>query len=110
VPQAAVTLTQEEWDAVANSDLPWRRRSCRSERSTPADRDASRGDVAGQSGAVTASPFDADQARGAEPAQPAQQAGITSRGGRELPDAEQPADGIQRCGDMRIGVGDPRRR
>jgi hypothetical protein len=96
--------------ASSGSDLPCRRRSCRSERSTPADPDARRGDVAGQSGAVTASPFDADQGDGAEPAQPAQQAGITGRGGRELPDAEQPADGIQRCGDVRIGVGDPRRR
>ena len=38
------------------------------------------------------------------PAQPAQQAGVASRGGRELPDAEQPADGIQRGGDMGICV------
>ena len=45
------------------------------------------------------------QAHGPEPAQPAQQAGVASRGGRELPDAEQPADGIERGGDMRIGVG-----
>ena len=69
------------------------------------DPDARRGDVAGQPGAVTAGPFDADQAHGPEPAQPAQQAGVASRGGRELPDAEQPADGIERGGDMRIGVG-----
>jgi hypothetical protein len=60
--------------------------------------------MASQSGAVTASPFDADQGDGPEPAQPAQQAGVASRGGRELPDAEQPADGIQRGGDMGIGV------
>src|SRR6185437_12065606 len=33
------------------------------------------GDVAGQSGAVTAGPFDPGQGDGAEPAQPAQQAG-----------------------------------
>ena len=67
--------------------------------------DASCGDMASQSGAVTAGPFDADQGDGPEPAQPAQQAGIASSGGRELPDAEQPADGIQRGGDMGICVG-----
>ena len=44
-----------------------------------------RGDVAGQPGAVTAGPLDPDQAHGSEPAQPAQQAGVASRGGRELP-------------------------
>jgi hypothetical protein len=67
--------------------------------------DASCGDMASQSGAVTASAFDADQGDGPEPAQPAQQAGIASWGGRELPDAEQPPDGIQRGGDMGICVG-----
>jgi hypothetical protein len=92
------------------SDLPARRRSCRSERSTPADPDAGRGDVAGQPGAVTAGPFDPGQAHGPESAQPAQQAGVAGRGGGELPDAEQSPDGIQRGGDVRIGVGDPRRR
>jgi hypothetical protein len=66
--------------------------------------------MASQPGAVTASPFDADQGDGPEPAQPAQQAGIASCGARELPDAEQPADGIQRGGDMGICVSDPRRR
>jgi hypothetical protein len=66
--------------------------------------------MAGQSGAVAAGPFDAGQGDGPEPAQPAQQAGVASRGGRELPDAEQPADGIERGGDMGICVGDPRRR
>ena len=40
--------------------------------------DASCGDMASQSGAVTASPFDVDQGDGPEPAQPAQQAGIAS--------------------------------
>jgi len=69
------------------------------------DPDAGRGDVAGQPGAVTASSLDADQAHGHEPAQPAQQAGVAGRGGGELLDAEQPADGIQRGGDVRIGVG-----
>ena len=68
------------------------------------DPDARCGDVAGQPGAVTAGPFDADQAHGAEPAQPAQQAGVAGRGGRELPDAEQAADGIERGGDMGICV------
>ena len=47
---------------------------------------------------------------GPEPAQPAQQVRIASWGGRELPDAEQPADGIQRGGDMGTCVGAPRRR
>ena len=91
--------------ASSGSDIPCRRRSCRSERSTPAHPDASCGDMASQSGAVTASPFDAGQGDGPEPAQPAQQAGIASWGGRELPDTEQPADGIQRGGDMDICVG-----
>ena len=69
------------------------------------DPDACRGDVAGQAGAVTAGPFDADQAHSPESAQPAQQAGVAGRRGGELPDAEQPADGIERGGDMRAGVG-----
>ena len=64
------------------------------------DPDACRGDVAGQSGAVTAGPFDADQGDGPESAQPAQQGGIAGRRGGELPDAGQPADGIERGGDM----------
>jgi len=44
--------------ASSGSDLPCRRRSWRSERSTPADPDACCGDVAGQPGAVTAGPLD----------------------------------------------------
>jgi hypothetical protein len=40
-----------------------------------------------------------------EPAQPAQQAGIAGRGDGELPDAEQPADRIQRGGDVHVRVG-----
>jgi hypothetical protein len=71
----------------------------------PGDPDACRGDVAGQPGTVTAGPFDAGQARSPESAQPAQQAGVAGRRGGELPDAEQPADGIERGGDMRAGVG-----
>jgi len=61
--------------------------------------------VAGQPGAVTAGPFDADQAHGPEPAQPAQQAGVADSSDGEFLDAEQAADGIERGGDMRIGVG-----
>jgi hypothetical protein len=68
------------------------------------DPDTSRGDITGQSGAVTAGPFDAGHGDGTEPAQPAQQAGIAGRGGGELPGAEQPADRIERGGDMRIRV------
>jgi hypothetical protein len=96
--------------ASSGSDLPCRRRSGRSERTAPAHPDASRGDTAGQPGPVAAGPLDAGQGDGPEPAQPAQQAGVASRGGRELPDAQQPADGIQRGGDMGICVSDPRRR
>ena len=69
------------------------------------DPDTGRGDVPGQASAVAAGPFDPDQAHGAEPAQPAQQPGIAGRGGRELLDAEQPADRIERGGDMHVGVG-----
>jgi hypothetical protein len=65
----------------------------------------SRGDVAGQAGAVAAGPFDPDQAHGPEPAQPRQQAGISGCSGRELPDTEQPADRVQRCCDVHVGVG-----
>ena len=53
---------------------------------------------------VTAGPLDPDQAYGAEPAQPAQQAGVAHRSGREFLDAEQPPDRIERSGDMHIGV------
>ena len=74
------------------------------------DPDARCGDVAGQPGAVTASPLDPDQAHGPEPAQPAQQAGVAGRSGGELPDTEQPADPIKRGSDVRTGMGDPRRR
>src|ERR1039457_3512320 len=69
------------------------------------DPDAGRGDVAGQARAVAAGALDADQGDGPETAPPAEQAGVAGRGDRELLDAEQPADGIQRGGDMHIGVG-----
>jgi hypothetical protein len=69
------------------------------------DPDAGRGDVPGQPSAVTAGPFDADQAHRPEPAQPLHQAGIASRVRRELLDAEQPAEGIERGGDVHVGVG-----
>ncbi len=61
--------------------------------------------MAGEARAVAAGPLDPDQAHGPEPAEPAQQAAIASRTGRELPDAEQPADRIQRGSHMRVGVG-----
>ena len=67
--------------------------------------DTGRGDVASQSGAVAASPLDPDQGDRPEPAQPVQQQGIAGRGRRELPDPEQPADRIQRGGDVGISVG-----
>jgi hypothetical protein len=69
------------------------------------DPDAGRGDVPGEPSAVTAGPFDADQAHGSEAAQPLHQAGIASQVRRELPDAEQPAEGIERGGDVHAGVG-----
>jgi len=66
--------------------------------------DASSGDMAGQSGAVAAGPFDTGQGDGPEPAQPARQPGIAGRRGRELPDAGQPANGIERGRDVHVGV------
>jgi hypothetical protein len=66
--------------------------------------DARRGDVAGQARAVAAGPLDPDQAHDPEPAQPPQQPGIAGRRGRELPDAEQPANRIERGRDMHVGV------
>jgi hypothetical protein len=59
----------------------------------------------GQASAVAAGPFNADQAYRAESAQPAQQLGIPGRGGRELGDAKEPADRVERSGDMHVGVG-----
>ena len=91
--------------ASSGSDLPCRRRSWRSERSTSTTRMPAAVTWRARPGAVTAGSLDPDQAYGPEPAQPAQQAGVTGRGGRELPDAEQPADRIERRGDMRICVG-----
>ena len=91
--------------ASSGSDLPRRRRSCRSARSTSTTRMPGRGDVPGQPGTVTAGPFDVGQAHGTEPAQPLHQAGIASRVRRELLDAEQPAEGIERGGDVHVGVG-----
>ena len=67
--------------------------------------DPSRGDVAGQAGAVAAGAFDPGQADSPEGAQPAQQPRISGRRGGELLHAEQPADGIQRGRDMGISVG-----
>ena len=59
----------------------------------------------GQPGTVTTGPFDPGQAHGAEPAKPAQQLGITGRGGRELLDAKQPADRVERRRGMHLRVG-----
>ncbi|HEX7270095.1 MAG TPA: hypothetical protein VF256_22095 [Streptosporangiaceae bacterium] len=69
------------------------------------DPDASRTDVAGQAGAVTAGALNSGQAHSPEPAQPLQQTGIAGQGDRELPDAEQAPDGIQRGGDVHIRMG-----
>jgi hypothetical protein len=66
---------------------------------------AAAGQVSGQSGAVAAGAFHADQVDRAEAAQPVQQPRITVRVGRELRHAEQPADRIQRGRDMHVGVG-----
>jgi hypothetical protein len=68
------------------------------------DPDTRRGDVAGQAGAVAAGAFDPDQAHSPEPAQPAKKAGVAGRGGRELPDTEQPPDPIKRGADVHVGV------
>jgi len=69
------------------------------------DPDTGGGDVAGQPGAVAAGALDPGQADGPEPAQPAQQPGVADRGGRELRDAEQPADRIERGGDVHVRAG-----
>jgi hypothetical protein len=69
------------------------------------DADTGCGDVAGQAGAVAAGAFDPDQADCPEPAHPPQEAGVASRAGRELPDTEQPADGIECSSDVHVGVG-----
>jgi hypothetical protein len=61
--------------------------------------------MAGQARAVTAGAFDPGQADSPEPAQPVQQPGIAARGDRELMDAEQAPDGIQRGGDMHVRMG-----
>jgi len=61
--------------------------------------------VPGQAGAVAAGAFHPDQLHGPEAAQPVHQIGIADRGRGELCDAEQPADPVQRCGDMHVGMG-----
>ena len=69
------------------------------------DLDAGGRQVAGQAGAVAAGALDPDQAHRPESAQPAQQPALAYRADRELPDAGQPADRIERGGDVGIGVG-----
>src|SRR5690242_20451941 len=61
--------------------------------------------VAGQASAITAGALDPGQAHSPEPAQPLQQAGIAGRGDRELLDAEQAPDGIQRGGHVYVRMG-----
>jgi hypothetical protein len=61
--------------------------------------------VAGQAGTLAAGALDPGQADGPELVPPLQEAGVADRAGRELPDAKQPADGIERGGDMHVGVG-----
>jgi hypothetical protein len=58
----------------------------------------------GQARPVAAGPFDTDQGDRAEPAQPAQQLRVPGRGGRELLNAQQPAERVQRSRDVQIGV------
>ena len=67
--------------------------------------DTGRGDVAGQARAVTAGALDPDQAHGPEPAQPPQEKAVSGRGSRELLDTEQPSKGIERGGDVHVGMG-----
>jgi hypothetical protein len=59
----------------------------------------------GQARTVAAGALDADQGDGPEPAHPVEQAGVADQGGRELLDAEQPADGIERARNVHVGVG-----
>jgi hypothetical protein len=96
--------------ASSESDLPWAAAVLPVGAAGLHDPDAGRGDAAGQGGAVAAGALDPDQAHGPEPAQPAQQAAVAGRGGRELPDPRQPSDGVERSRDMHVRVGDPRRR
>jgi hypothetical protein len=69
------------------------------------DLDAGACHVPGQASPVAAGPFDADEGDGPETAQPAQQAAVAGRGGRELPHAQQPPDGTQRRGDVHLRMG-----
>ena len=69
------------------------------------DPDAGGCHVPGQARAVAAGPLDPDQGDGPEPGQPAQQPGIAARRSGELPDTEQPADRVQRGGDVHVGMG-----
>src|SRR5262252_749602 len=81
--------------ASSGSDLPLRRRSCRSARSTSTTRTPADARWPGQARAVAASALDADQGDIPELFQPAQQAGVPARRGRELLHAQQPADRVQ---------------
>jgi hypothetical protein len=70
----------------------------------PDDPDTGCSDVASQAGAVAAGALNPGQAHGPEPAQPLQEPGVAGRAGREFPDAKQPSDGIERGGDMHVGM------
>ena len=62
------------------------------------------GQVPGQARPVAAGPLDTDQGDAPEPAQPAQQLRVPGRGGRELLNAQQPPERVQRGCDVQIGV------
>jgi len=70
------------------------------------DPHARRGQVPGQARAVAAGALNTDHGEVPEPGQPLQQAAVTRRRSRELPDAQQLADGIERGGDMHIASRD----
>jgi hypothetical protein len=69
------------------------------------DPDTGHADVAGQAGAVAAGALDPDQAHRPEPAQPAQEAGVSGRGRREFLDPQQPSDGVERGRDVHVSMG-----
>jgi hypothetical protein len=62
-------------------------------------------DGTGQPGTVAPRALDADQGDVPELPEPAQQARVPGCAGGELARPEQPADGIESCGDVHLGVG-----
>ena len=75
--------------ASRGSDLPARRRSCRSQRSTSTTAIPAASEVTGQARAITAGAFDTNQDYSPEAAQPLEQPAVAARRGWELLDAEQ---------------------